>query len=256
MILKTKNALLVFLLAIVLTSCTSSSKITYLQDIDSLKAEDKNIVYEPILQPDDLLSIIVSAENPESTIPFNLPQIPGNNDIINNQTAVKTYLIDNYGEIDFPVIGKVKLGGLPRREANKKLQNLISEYVKNPGINLRILNFKISVLGEVLRPGNFSIQSERVTLLEALGKAGDLTIYGKRSNILIIRENNGMKSYHKVDITKSDFVNSPYYYLSQNDVVVVNPNQTKINSSAVGPNTSVILSAISILVTVSVLLFK
>lgn len=256
MIFKNKNVLFVFLLAIVLNSCTSSSKITYLQDVDALKAEDKSIAFEPILQPDDLLSIIVSAENTESTIPFNLPQIPGNNDIINNQTAVKTYLIDNYGEIDFPVIGKVKLGGLIRREANKKLQDLISEYVKNPGINLRILNFKISVLGEVSRPGTFSIQSERVTLLEAFGKAGDLTIYGKRSNILIIRENNGVKSYHKVDITKSDFVNSPCYYLSQNDVVVVNPNQTKINASAIGPNTSVILSAISILVTVSVLLFK
>lgn len=256
MIFKNKNVLFVLLLAIVLTSCTPSSKITYLQDVDSLKAEEKSIAYEPILQPDDLLSIIVSAENPESTVPFNLPQIPGNNDIINNQNGVKTYLIDNYGEIDFPVIGKVKLGGLIRSEANKKLQDLVSEYVKNPGINLRILNFKISVLGEVSRPGTFSIQSERITLLEALGKAGDLTIYGKRSNILIIRENNGVKSYHKVDITKSDFVNSPYYYLSQNDVVVVNPNQTKINSAAVGPNTSVILSAISILVTISVLLFK
>lgn len=256
MIFKNKNVLFVFLLAIILTSCTSSSKITYLQDIDSLKAGDKSIAYEPILQPDDLLSIIVSAQNPESTIPFNLPQIQGNYEIGNNQNGIKTYLIDNNGEIDFPVIGKIKLGGLIRSEANKKLENLVSDYVKNPGINLRILNFKISVLGEVSRPGTFPIQSERITLLEALGKAGDLTIYGKRSDILIIRENKGVKKYQRVDITKADFVSSPFYYLAQNDVVVVNPNKTKINSAAVGPNSNIILSSISLLITIAVLLFK
>lgn len=256
MIVKYQKNILLLLFIAVIASCSSGAKITYLQNADTKPPEEKALKYEPTLQPDDLLSIIVSAQNPESTAPFNLPQIQGNYEIGNNQNGIKTYLINNEGEIEFPVIGKVKLGGLVRTEANKKLEALVSEYVKNPGINLRILNFKISVLGEVSRPGTFSIDSERITLLEALGKAGDLTIYGKRSDLLIIRENNGVKKYQRVDITKADFVSSPFYYLAQNDVVVVNPNKTKINSSAVGPNTSTILTAISILATLVVLLFK
>lgn len=238
MITKFKNVFLLLLLFRSLTSCTSSSKLVYLQDANASKAESKSAAYEPKLQADDLLSIIISAENPENTIPFNMPQIQGNYEIGNNQNGIKTYLIDNKGDIDFPVIGKVKLGGLSTREASAKLSGLISEYIKNPGINLRILNFKISVLGEVNRPGSFSVSSERVTLLEAISNAGDLTIYGKRNNILIIRENNGVKTYDRVDITKSEFVSSPYYYLTQNDVVVVEPNKTRINASVVGPNAS------------------
>ena len=253
-----KHQKYIFLLLFLATlfSCSSGAKITYLQNVDEKLSEEITLKYEPILQPDDLLSIIVSAQNPESTIPFNLPKIQGDYGINNNQNGIKTYLIDNDGEIDFPVLGKIKLGGLVRSEANKKLESVVSEYVKNPGINLRILNFKISVLGEVNRPGTFSIDSERITLLEALGKAGDLTIYGKRTDILIIREINGEKKYQRIDITKSDFVSSPFYYLAQNDVVVVNPNKTKINASVVGPNSTVILSSISLLVTILVLLFK
>ena len=118
------------------------------------------------------------------------------------------------------------------------------------------MNFKVSIQGEVNLPGTYPIASERLTLIEALSMAKDLTIYGKRDNILVIREINGVKSYNRVDITKSDFINSPFYYLSQNDVVYVEPNKTRVNSSAVGPNTSVIISAISILVSLSVLIFK
>tara|TARA_B110000503_G_C7146056_1_gene413016 strand:- start:103 stop:876 length:774 start_codon:yes stop_codon:yes gene_type:complete len=256
MILKFKTTALFFVLFSVLVSCTSSSKVIYLQNAATSNSNDERISYEPVLQSDDLLSIIVTAQNPESTIPFNLPQIQGNYQIENNQNSITTYLIDNEGQIDFPVIGKVTLAGLPRREANKKLETLVSDYIKNPVINLRILNFKISVLGEVNRPGSFVIQSERITLFEALAKASDLTIYGLRSNILIVRETDGVKKYQHVDITQSDFVNSPYYYLSQNDVVIVNPNKTKINAAAVGPNTTVILSSVSLLITLAVLLFK
>lgn len=256
MITKYRNNGVLLLLLVAFVSCTPGAKITYLQNVDAKPPEEKALKYEPVLQPDDLLSIIVTSQNPESTIPFNLPQIQGNYDLGKSQTGVKTYLINNDGDIDFPVLGKVKLGGLIRTEANKKLEALVSEYIKNPVINLRILNFKISVIGEVTRPGTFNIDSERITLLEALGKAGDLTIYGKRSDLLIIRENNGVKKYQRVDITNADFVSSPFYYLAQNDVVVVNPNKTKINASAVGPNTGVILSAVSILASLAVLIFR
>ena len=255
--IQTPKVLLLLLVWSVFLSCTSSSKITYLQDIYSNAASGvKSADYEPKLQADDVLSIVVSSENPENTVPFNLPQIQGSSESTGSQNNIKTYLIDAHGEIDFPVIGKIKLAGLARSDANKKIADLVSDYIKNPGINLRILNFEVSVLGEVNRPGSIPITSERITLLEALSKAGDLTIYGKRTNILVIREIDGIKTYKSIDITQSDFINSSFYYLAQNDVVVVHPNQTKINAAAVGPNTSVILSSISLLLTLFVLLKK
>ncbi len=241
---------------VVLLSCASKKKVVYLQDIDQTKSYDSSTLYEPKLQPDDLLSIIVSAENPELTVPFNLPQIQGNYEINNNQNGIKTYLVDNFGFIEFPVIGKLKLGGLTRTEATAKLVTAVGEYIKNPIINLRILNFKVSILGEVLKPSSFTLSSERITLLEAISMAGDLTIYGKRNNILIIREAEGKKTYNRVDITKSDFLNSPFYYLAQNDIVVVEPNKTRVNASVVGPNVTATISAISVLVTLMVVLLR
>ncbi|HEX9980721.1 MAG TPA: polysaccharide biosynthesis/export family protein [Flavobacterium sp.] len=245
---------LVCLLLIV--SCGSRKKIAYLQDIGNSGEAGSAVSFEPVLQPDDLLSIIVSAETPEVTVPFNMPAIQGNYEVNNNQNGIKTYLIDNTGNIDFPVIGKIKLGGLTRSQAISKLVQAVAEYVNNPGINLRILNFKVSVLGEVIKPGTFTIQSERITLLEALSMSGDLTIYGKRDNILVIREAEGKKSYNRVDITKSDFINSPFYYLTQNDIIVVEPNQTRVNASIIGPNISVAISALSLLLTVIVLISR
>jgi polysaccharide export outer membrane protein len=251
-----KKTVVLVLTFFVLLSCASKKKVVYLQDIDQTKSYDSSTLYEPKLQPDDLLSIIVSAENPELTVPFNLPQIQGNYEINNNQNGIKTYLVDNFGYIEFPVIGKVKLGGLTRTEATAKLVSSVSEYIKNPIVNLRILNFKVSILGEVLKPSSFTLSSERITLLEAISMAGDLTIHGKRNNILIIREAEGKKTYNRIDITKSDFLNSPFYYLAQNDIIVVEPNKTRVNASVVGPNVTATISAISVLVTLMVVLLR
>jgi polysaccharide export outer membrane protein len=241
-------------------SCASKQNVVYYQNIDTLKNSQNTNSYEVKIQPDDLLMIIVSAEDPEAASPFNLKTYsPSSNnrlDAARGQETVQSYLVDQNGEIDFPVLGKIKMGGLTRTNALQLLQTRIGVYVKNPIINLRITNFKISLQGEVNLPGTYSITSERVTLIEALSMAKDLTIYGKRNNILIIREVSGEKSFNRVDITKSDFINSPFYYLAQNDVVYVEPNKTRVNSSAVGPNTSVIISAVSILVSLSVLIFK
>ena len=247
--MRLKSVIILFVICIA-SSCASRKDIAYLQDADSA-SETQAQRYEPTLKPDDLLSIIVSADTPEVTVPFNLPAIQGNYQVDNNQNGIKTYLIDNSGNIDFPVLGKVSLAGLTRTQAVEKLTLAVSEYVKDPSVNLRILNFKISVLGEVQRPGSFNIQSERITLLEALSNAGDLTIYGKRNNILVIRESNGKKSFSRVDITNSNFSNSPNYYLTQNDVVVVEPNNTRVKSSAVGPNTTLYVSLASILITIA-----
>ncbi len=241
-------------------SCGSKKDVVYYQNIDTMNLQQNVNSYEIKIQPDDLLMIIVSAENPEVAIPFNLTTVAvstsGKLDIATGQQTIQSYLVSREGTIEFPIIGKLHVGGLSRTEVLALLQSKISIYIKNPIINLRVMNFKVSLQGEVNLPGTYSIASERLTLIEALSMAKDLTIYGRRDNILVIREINGVKSYNRVDITKSDFISSPFYYLTQNDVVYVEPNKTRVNSSAVGPNTSVIISAISILVSLSVLIFK
>jgi polysaccharide export outer membrane protein len=170
------------------------------------------------------------------------------------QETLQSYLVDTEGTIDFPVLGKLKVGGLSRTEVIRLLESRIAKYIKNPIINLRLINFKFSVQGEVTIPGIYPMNSDRVTLIEAISKAGDLTIYGKRDNILIIREVNGVKSYNRVDITKADFINSPFYYLAQNDVIYVEPNKTRINGGAVGANTNVIISITSLVITLITLI--
>jgi polysaccharide export outer membrane protein len=249
------KALFFTFLVICLASCASRSDIAYLQNADNYQG-GQAVAFEPTLQPDDLLSIIVSATTPEVTVPFNLPQIQGNYEVNNNQNGIKTYLVDNAGFIDFPVIGRIKLAGLTRTEAKNKLTAAISEFITDPSINLRILNYKIAVIGEVGRPGTFRIDSERLTLFEALSLAGDLTIYGRRDNILIIREVDGLKSFHRVDITQADFIDSPFYYLKQNDQLVIEPNKTRMNASVYGQNLSFILSAASLALTMGLIIFR
>lgn len=254
-IIQLKITFLILFFAI-LNSCASRSDIAYLQNIDSKNSQESRIDYALKLHPDDMLSIIVSAENPEITAPFNLPQIQSNYNTESTQTGIKTYLIDKEGFIDFPVLGKIRLADLTRVQANKKLVDLVSVYIKNPIVNIKILNYKVSILGEVNRPGSFVVVSERITLLEAISQAGDLTIFGKRDNILLIREIDGKKTYARIDITKADFLESPYYYLVQNDLIIIEPNKTKINSSVYGPNVGILFSIGSLLTTIAILIFR
>jgi polysaccharide export outer membrane protein len=253
-LLKTASFCLICLL---LFSCASRKDIVYYQDIDGVAFKEKSNSYEIKIQPDDLLMIIVSAEDPEIAAPFNLKSYtsinPNKQDVAGSQ-ATQLYLVDASGFIDFPILGRLKVSGMARSQLVQLLQDKISVFIKNPIINLRIMNFKVSVQGEVTVPGTYTIASERITLIEALSMAKDLTIYGKRDNILIIREIDGIKTYNRVDISKSDFINSPFYYLSQNDVVYVEPNKNKINGSAVGPNTGVIISITSLLITLITLI--
>jgi polysaccharide biosynthesis/export protein len=249
-----KTSCLLLLTSLFLFSCVSKKKLVYLQGIDDKNSYESSVRYEPTLQPDDLLNIIVSAENPEVTVPFNLPQIQGNYELNENQSNIKTYLIDNDGFIEFPVIGKLKLGGLTRSQSISKLSEMISVYIKNPIVNMRILNYKISILGEVTKPGSYTIPSERITFLEALSLAGDLSIYGKRDNILVIHEQEGKKTYNRIDLTKVDILNLSNYYLSQNDIIFVEPNKTKINSSVVGPNIALYLSGLTVFLSLMLVL--
>jgi len=224
-------------------SCGSRKNIVYLQDASS-NAGKSNTSYELLIQPDDQLQIVVSAENPEVAAPYNLKSFSVEG-AMGGQSQSDGYLVDKNGEIDFPQIGKIKLSGLSRSEVVDKIKAVLKDHISNPTIQLKITNFKFSVLGEVSLPGTHSVLGERVTLFEALSMAGDLTIYGKRKNIMVIREKEGEKSIQKVDITSADFINSPYYYLTQNDVVYVEPNKTKINNSVIGSDVRTTLSVLS-----------
>jgi polysaccharide biosynthesis/export protein len=252
-----------FLFVFLLFSCKPAKELVYYQNIDSLPSSEISNSYEIKIQPDDVLTIIVSAEDPESALPFNLTTISvptamnvNGGTMINarGQESLQSYLVDATGSIDFPVLGKLKVGGLSRTELTKLLEIKISAYIKKPNINIRLTNFKVSVQGEVTTPGTFTINSDRVTLIEAITMAKDLTIYGRRDNILVIRELNGVKTFNRVDITKADFINSPFYYLAQNDVVYVEPNKVRINGAAVGSNTGVIISITSLVITLITLI--
>lgn len=252
-----KKTIPFFLILLFLFSCKPREEMVYYQNIDRLANGENSNSYEIKIQPDDLLLIIVSADDPETAIPFNLSTVSVSTSNTTTSSGIgnaagsdtlQSYLVDSNGIINFPVLGKLKVGGLTRSEVLQLLNEKISKYVKNPIINLRIINFKVSIQGEVVIPGTYKVSSDRITLIEAISMAKDLTIYGKRENILIIREVNGVKSYNRVDITKADFINSPFYYLAQNDVVYVEPNKVRINSAAVGPNTGVIISITSIVI--------
>lgn len=258
-----RKILVFLLLSLVFTSCVSRKKIAYFQNISSITSND-SVKYESRLKPDDLLMIVVSGPPgaAEAAADFNLPAVAvtgtslGPIDSANGQTRYQTYLIDSNGNIEFPVLGTLKLGGLTRAEAIEMLKKELSAYLDGAIVNMRIVNYEITVTGEVVRPGTFSVQTERITLMEALSMAGDMTIYGNRSNVLIIREANGQKTYNFVDMTKADFINSPFYYLTQNDLIYVEPNKTKINSSAVGPNITVGISILSLVITIVALIIR
>ncbi len=240
-----------------LFSCASKKDIVYFQGNSGKENEVVN--YEPKLKPDDLLQIFVSAPDPEAANPFNLPVAGftiGSNMETAGQMRYQLYLVDNGGNINFPVLGLIKVGGLTKREALNKLNQELYKYIKDPVVNIRIVNYKVSVLGEVTHPGSFDIPTERISLPEALSMAGDMTIYGNRKNVLIIRDIDGKKSYNYVDMTNSDLVNSPFFYLSQNDVVYVEPNNTRVKSASVGPNVTATISSISLLVTIVALVIR
>ena len=251
-----KKVLWLFSLVIIFGSCASKEEMVYYYNASS--STNSNSKYEPKFEPDDLLMITVTAPDMEASRAFNLPAIS----VVQNatqpagQVQYQLYLVDTNGYIELPVIGAFKIGGLSRTDAMKQLRILLQEKIGDPIVNIRITNYKVSVTGEVLRPGSYPVVSERVTLPDALAMAGDLTIYGKRDNILVIREIDGVKTMNRVDITKADFINSEFYYLSQNDVVYVEPNKTKINSASVGPNITIGLSALSLVITVIALLIR
>jgi polysaccharide biosynthesis/export protein len=240
---------ILLLLSIIISSCASSKKYVYFNSSE-IKNEQQNN-FNPKLKSGDLLMINVYSSNLETSIPFNLP-LP-NTSVragYNNGIAANTgYLINQNGEIDFPILGKLNLMNLTTIEASQLIKEKLEPYLSNPIINIQIQNFKITVLGEVKNPGTYQIPNERISLTEALGLAGDLTINGVRSNITLIRDYNGVKKEIILDLTSKEIFNSEYYYLSQNDVIYISPNQAKINSSTMSTSYGMFISIASLLIT-------
>ena len=184
----------------------------------------------------------------------------GTNNGTTGQQRVLGYLVDRYGDVDFPILGKIRASGLSRMQLTELIKKRLvdEDLIKDPIVTVQFLNFKVSVIGEVSRPGSFTVSGDRITLLEALSMAGDLTIYGRRDRVAVIRENNGRRTILFHDLRSADIFDSPCYYLQQNDIVYVEPNKAKAGQSGINQNNTVgvWVSVVSLLTTVAVLIFK
>ncbi|MFX0558657.1 polysaccharide biosynthesis/export family protein [Maribacter sp. CXY002] len=253
---KTFKPLLLLAFFGILSSCGSKKDVVYFQDVGSFETIVDNDSFIPKFKVDDVVSIHISTLNPEASAPFNLYRAPnqGTNEGFSGTVQQVDYLVDQAGEIDFPVIGKLKISGLSPEELRVLLRERLSDYLKNPIINIRLQNFTVTILGEVNRPGTYQINGEEITIMEALGLASDLTIKGQRNNILVIRDFDGTKVYYRIDLTSKKATKSPVYYLTQNDVVYVEPNQSAVTASSLDSRANIAISIASVLITSTVIL--
>jgi len=248
-----------FFVVIFISSCASKKNISYFNDsIESNESNKRIDIYSLVFKKNDFLSIIVTGGDDNTLKMINGPisQINSQRSYSSGTPALNGYLIDSDGDIDFPLIGKIKIEGLTRCQTIDLLKEKIAPFIKITTIQIQIQNFKITVLGEVKNAGTYNIPNERISVIEAIGLAGDLTIYGKRKNILVIREEEGVKKKYIIDITNTDFMNSPVYFLNQNDVIYVEPNQSKINSSSVSPSAGIFIAVASLIITTINLISK
>jgi len=249
----------VFIFPAFFFSCiTQPRNITYFQDLEkyrqNLQMTSDLGVSEPIIKKYDELLITVSAPvlDQDAVAQFNLPitvyLTPGDSRTTNIQQSpsVQTYIVDRDGYINYPVIGRISLAGSTLSQATEQMRNLVSNYIKDPVVNVKIMSFKVTVLGEVMRPGVIPVTQGRISILDAIGATGDLTIFGDRKNVLLVRENdNGKLNYIRFDLTSSDIFTSPYYYLQQNDKIIVESNKTKQLESKYSPANNYKLSLFS-----------
>ena len=248
---------------VLLSSCGSTKNIAYFQNAKYIDYEQSKYLYDAKIMPKDILTITVTTVNPEAAVPFNLT-IPT---VVNqerrstySQPTLQSYLVDNEGCIDFPIVGIIKVGGLTKSDSEQLILSKIKPYLnenERPVVTVRMTNYKISVLGEVAKPGMFTVDNEKINILEALAKAGDLTIYGVRTNVKLIREDEtGKKQIYTLNLNDASLVSSPYYYLQQNDIVYVEPNKVKSRNSNVGTTTGLWLTGTGILISLASLLYS
>ncbi|NDK55586.1 polysaccharide biosynthesis/export family protein [Pontibacter fetidus] len=245
--------LCVLFLLLSTASCTSTKNAIYFDNIKNTDFPDQVENLEPIIQKNDLLSIRVNSLSPEASELFNdaSANATRGSNTTNAVSQAAGYLVDQDGYIQFPLLGKIKAAGLTKKALAEKLRNELtnSKLLVSPSIDIRYLNYKVSVLGEVLRPSVLTIPNEKITLLEALGLAGDLTIYANRENILLIREEEGKKQLRRINLTTDEIFKSPYYYLKSNDIIYVEPNKTKIQNAGLARQwLPVVFSGVSVIV--------
>lgn len=236
MFLRKKTLLLLSIL--MMCSCVSRKQLTYFRTLlpEDAKAINDNSpsLPEPTIKINDALVINVTALDLEAVLPFNLPSVTNltpNSSVEPTASSFQYYVVDSEGKITFPVLGKLHVAGLTQSEVVNLIQNKLEEQIVNPIVTIRFLDAMVTVLGEVRTPGNYPLSNGRITILEALGAAGDITQYGRRDNVLVIRENGGKKEFARLNLNTADVFASPYFYLQQNDVVVVEPNQARATSN-------------------------
>jgi len=259
---KLTHFLLAAVAVVLLASCKTPKNVAYIQNSDYIDYTKSEYLYDARIMPKDILTITVSTVNPDASAPFNLlvrNTLNSTGSITYSSGGVlQTYLVDNQGCIDFPVVGTLQVGGLTKSMCEKLIHDKIKRYMnadENPIVTVRMSNYKISVIGEVNRPGMFTVSNEKINIFEALAQAGDLSIYGVRDRVKLIRENaKGRKEIHTINLNDADIVNSPYYYLQQNDVVYVEPNSVKAKNSAIGTSTTIWISVTSALVSLASLI--
>ena len=263
--MKKHSYLILFVLILfagLITSCANPKYVAYIQNSDSIDYARSEILYDAKIMPKDILTITVNTVNPEASAPYNLVVSTALNtgdgsQTIGTQRALQTYLVDNQGKIEYPVLGTLSVGGLTKSECESMIHDRLKPFMnaaENPVVTVRMANFKISVLGEVARPGMFTVGNEKINIFEALAKAGDLTIYGVRDKVKLIRENaKGRKEVVTLNLNDAEIITSPYYYLQQNDIVYVEPNKVKSQNSSIGQSTTLLVSATSILVSIAAL---
>ncbi len=237
-----KNTFAIFVVSLLLSSCYHTKEISYFQDFDKYQQGQATVNtpenYQIKIRPDDELRIIVSAAmNPEAAAPFNLSpvisQSPSSSNVTNSATY-QSYLVDEAGFVTIPSLGKVKVSGLTIEQAKTEVESQLKQYIKDPIVTLRLLSFRITVLGEVNSPGTQYYDHQRVTIIDAISQARDLSVYAQRNNIRLIRDADGKKEYYVYDLTKSDFMSSPYFYLKPNDLIYAIPNKERQGDANVG----------------------
>lgn len=256
-----RRFLLFGLVALLMSSCNTSKEIIYLQDVRLESPEEIKAAETITIEPKDMLSIVVSSSQPDAARIFNLPIMAtqaSNGDLMYD-SYLNGYVVDGDGYIDFPVVGKIKASGLNRWQLQDRIMETLREekLLDDPVVTVDFMNFKVSILGEVTAPGTYSIKSDKVSVLEAIAMARDLTIYGKRDEVYVIREEGGQRHSYKLDLRSSDIFDSPAYYLKQNDVIYVQPNKVRAGQSTINQNTvksvSMWVSIASLLTSIGVL---
>jgi len=241
-------------LYVAVTSCTTSKKIIYFQNLDDTQLKPLNTEYQAVIKKDDRLTIVVSGPDKTVCAPYNLTinEMSTNGSVVtggNPENSTIGYLVDADGNIDFPILGKIHVEGMTRNDLVNYLTQEIGKDIKEPVVYVSFRNYKITILGEVQKPGTYTIDSEKINILQALGYAGDLSLTAKRDQVLLLREVDGVLTHHRIDLRDKETLESPYFYLQQNDVIYVLPSATRVASATTATGIwSVVLSSITTII--------